>query len=71
MIADPNMPPSIDAYQTVLHYRFVEKLGEGAMGVVWKAIDTTFDREVAVKVLRRAISQDPDRQARFERAASC
>ena len=59
----------IEADRMVLHYRFVEKLGEGAMGLVWKAIDTTLDREVAIKVLRIAVSHDPDRLARFEREA--
>ena len=59
----------IDAGRMVLHYRFVEKLGEGAMGLVWKAIDTTLDRDVAIKVLRIAVSHDPDRLARFEREA--
>ena len=63
------MPIVIDAGRMVLHYRFVEKLGEGAMGLVWKAIDTTLDREVAIKVLRIAVSHDPDRLARFEREA--
>src|SRR5262245_35027761 len=59
----------IDADRMVLHYRFVEKLGEGAMGLVWRAIDTTLDREVAIKVLRMSVSHDPDRVARFEREA--
>ena len=58
-----------DADRMVLHYRFVEKLGEGAMGLVWKAIDTTLDREVAIKVLRIAVSHDSDRLARFQREA--
>ena len=39
------------------------------MGVVWKAVDTTLDREVAIKVLPAAFSNDTDRLARFEREA--
>ena len=55
--------------QELLHYRLVEKIGEGGMGVVWKAIDTTLDREVAIKILPDAFSFDDERLARFEREA--
>ena len=55
--------------QTLLHYRLVEKIGEGGMGVVWKAVDTTLDREVAIKILPDAFSADSERLARFEREA--
>jgi serine/threonine protein kinase len=51
------------------HYRLVEKIGEGGMGVVWKALDTTLDREVAVKILPDEFAGQPERLARFEREA--
>jgi len=55
--------------ETLLHYRVVEKIGEGGMGVVWKAVDTTLDREVAIKILPAVFSRDADRLSRFSREA--
>jgi Tol biopolymer transport system component len=54
---------------TLLHYRLVEKIGEGAMGVVWRAQDVTLDREVAIKILPAEFAADAERLARFEREA--
>jgi len=51
------------------HFQLVEKIGEGGMGVVWKATDTTLDREVAIKVLPDTLAGDAERLARFEREA--
>ncbi len=52
-----------------LHYRIVDKLGEGGMGEVYRATDTTLEREVAIKVLPEALGSHADRLARFEREA--
>ncbi|MBW2579159.1 MAG: serine/threonine-protein kinase, partial [Deltaproteobacteria bacterium] len=60
---------SIEPGQYVLHYRLIEKIGEGGMGVVWKAVDTTLDREVAIKILPDAFAENAERLARFEREA--
>jgi serine/threonine-protein kinase len=60
---------STEPGQTLSHYRLIEKIGEGGMGIVWKALDTTLDREVAIKVLPELLSKQPDRLARFEREA--
>jgi serine/threonine-protein kinase len=51
------------------HFRLVDRIGEGGMGEVWRAIDTTLDREVAIKVLPAAFAAEPERMARFEREA--
>jgi serine/threonine protein kinase len=60
---------AIESGQRLLHYRLIEKIGEGGMGVVWKAEDTTLGREVAIKVLPEAFTADADRLARFQREA--
>ena len=59
----------IEAGQMLAHYKLVEKIGEGGMGVVWKALDTTLNRDAAIKILPDAFAQDADRRARFEREA--
>ena len=60
---------TLEAGRDLLHYRIVDKIGEGGMGVVWRAEDTSLGREVAIKVLPPNWAGDAERLQRFEREA--
>ncbi len=52
--------------ETILHYKVIEKLGEGGMGVVYLAEDTKLERKVAIKFLPRNIAGNPEERERFK-----
>jgi two-component system LytT family response regulator len=52
--------------RTISHYKVLEEIGRGGMGVVYRALDTTLGREVALKVLALAAGRDPEQERRLK-----
>ena len=63
------LPDGTAAQRTISHYRLLEKLGEGGMGVVYKVEDTKLKRRVALKLLAPHLTEDSKAKARFFREA--
>jgi hypothetical protein len=62
-------PPPLEPGARLGRYRLESPLGQGGMGVVWRARDSSLDRAVAIKLLPAPLAHDPERLARLEREA--
>ncbi|MEJ2086058.1 MAG: protein kinase, partial [Acidobacteriota bacterium] len=61
--------PTVSVGETLGHYRLLKKIGQGGMGEVYRAEDTTLKRQVAIKLLPSSVAGDPSRLERFQREA--